>query len=83
VASAYGAAGSLVIILLWVYYSAQILFFGAEFTQVYANKYGSGVVPTENAVPLSEEPRARQRTPRPADGEARVRGNNQQTEASP
>ena len=41
VASAYGAAGSLVILLLWVYYSAQILFFGAEFTQVYANRHGS------------------------------------------
>lgn len=40
-ASAYGAAGSLVLILLWVYYSAQILFFGAEFTQVYANYCGS------------------------------------------
>jgi membrane protein len=41
VASTYGAAGSLVVILLWVYYSAQIFFFGAEFTHVYANKYGS------------------------------------------
>jgi membrane protein len=35
VASAYGAAGSLVVILIWIYYSAQILFFGAEFTKVY------------------------------------------------
>lgn len=41
VGSAYGAAGSLVVILVWVYYSAQIFFFGAEFTQVYANKFGS------------------------------------------
>jgi membrane protein len=41
VGSAYGAAGSLVIILVWVYWSAQILFFGAEFTQVYARKHGS------------------------------------------
>lgn len=41
VGSAYGAAGSLVIILIWVYWSAQILFFGAEFTQVYARKHGS------------------------------------------
>jgi membrane protein len=39
-ASTYGAAGSLVVILLWIYYSAQILFFGAELTQVYANQYG-------------------------------------------
>lgn len=48
-ASAYGAAGSLVILLLWVFYSAQILFFGAEFTQVYANRYGQHVRPTGNA----------------------------------
>ena len=41
VASAYGAAGSLVILLIWVYYSAQIFFMGAEFTQVFANRYGS------------------------------------------
>jgi membrane protein len=41
VGSAYGAAGSLVVLLLWVYYSAQILLFGAEFTQVYARERGS------------------------------------------
>jgi membrane protein len=40
VASAYGAAGSLVVILLWVYYSALIIFLGAEFTQVYARRFG-------------------------------------------
>jgi membrane protein len=40
-ASSYGAAGSLVIILVWVYYSTQILLFGAEFTEVYAKDYGS------------------------------------------
>jgi hypothetical protein len=39
--STYGAAGSLVIVLVWVYYSAQIFFFGAEFTQVYACEHGS------------------------------------------
>ena len=38
--TAYGAAGSVVLILLWVYYSAQILFFGAEITKVYANRFG-------------------------------------------
>jgi uncharacterized BrkB/YihY/UPF0761 family membrane protein len=42
--SAYGAAGSLAILLAWVYYSAQVFFLGAEFTQVYANKYGSRLV---------------------------------------
>lgn len=41
IASTYGAAGSLVILLLWVYYSAQIFFFGAEFTQAYAQTFGS------------------------------------------
>jgi membrane protein len=41
VGSAYGAAGSLVLLLVWIYYSAQILFFGAEFTQVYARHHGS------------------------------------------
>ncbi|MDI6854981.1 MAG: YihY/virulence factor BrkB family protein [Deltaproteobacteria bacterium] len=43
--SVYGAAGSLVVILLWVYYSAQIIFIGAEFTQVYARRYGSAIEP--------------------------------------
>ena len=50
VSSAYGAAGSLVILLLWVYYSAQILFFGAEFTQVYANRFGKKLEPAPNAM---------------------------------
>ena len=50
VASTYGAAGSLVVLLLWVYYSAQILFFGAEFTQVYAKEEGSRIVPSKDAV---------------------------------
>ncbi|NLG96645.1 MAG: YihY/virulence factor BrkB family protein [Chloroflexi bacterium] len=58
--SAYGAAGSLVILLLWVYYSAQILFFGAEFTQVYSRRYGRELKPSEHAVRVTEEERARQ-----------------------
>lgn len=49
VGSAYGAAGSLVIILVWIYYSAQILLFGAEFTQVHANRVGARIVPADNA----------------------------------
>jgi membrane protein len=48
-ASSYGVAGSFVVLLVWVYYSAQILFLGAEITQVYANRYGSRIVPTANA----------------------------------
>ena len=49
-ASAYGAASSLITLLLWVYYSAQILLFGAEFTQVYASEAGRGVKPDKYAV---------------------------------
>lgn len=41
--SAYGAAGSLVVLLLWVYYSAQLFFLGAEFTKVYTRNFGSGL----------------------------------------
>ena len=41
--STYGAAGSLIVLLLWIYYSAQILLFGAEFTQVYGRRFGSGI----------------------------------------
>jgi membrane protein len=48
--SAYGAASSLITLLLWIYYAAQILLFGAEFTQVYANTYGTRVEPMEHAV---------------------------------
>jgi membrane protein len=54
VSSTYGAAGSLVTVLLWVYYSSLIFFLGAEFTQVYAKRYGSGVAPSENAAPIGE-----------------------------
>jgi membrane protein len=50
VGSAYGAAGSLVVLLVWIYYSAQIFLLGAEFTQVYARRYGSRIVPDDNAV---------------------------------
>jgi membrane protein len=49
-ASAFGAAGSLVVLLFWVYYSAQISFLGAEFTQVYARRYGPGIRPKQHAV---------------------------------
>jgi membrane protein len=62
--SAYGAAGSLVIILAWVFYSAQILFFGAEFTQVYARRYGSQIVPDDHAESVTEQARAKQGMPR-------------------
>ncbi|MDT8307827.1 MAG: YihY/virulence factor BrkB family protein [Anaerolineae bacterium] len=48
--SAFGAAGSLIVLLLWVYYSAQIFLLGAEFTKVYATRYGSHLVPEEDAI---------------------------------
>ena len=51
--SAYGAASALITTLVWVYYSGQILLFGAEFTQVYATRYGSQVVPDEHAVKVA------------------------------
>ena len=48
-ASTYGAAGSLAILLIWIYYSAQIVFFGAEFAYVLTVRYGRGIVPSSNA----------------------------------
>jgi membrane protein len=61
--SAYGAAGSLITVLLWVYYSSLIVFLGAEFTQVYASQYGSGVVPAETAEPISAAREKRESPP--------------------
>jgi membrane protein len=48
--SAYGAAGSIIVILIWIYYTAAILYIGAEFTQVYAEASGSVIQPAEYAV---------------------------------
>jgi membrane protein len=53
--SAYGPASSLITLLLWVYYSSQILLFGAEFTQVYADRAGRGVKPDEYAVRVEQK----------------------------
>lgn len=47
--SSYGAAGTLIVFLLWVYYSALTMFFGAEVTQVWARRHGSGLVPSKHA----------------------------------
>ncbi len=55
--SAFGAAGSLVILLLWIYYSSMILLFGAEFTQVWAERRGKGIAPEEGALRLEEPKR--------------------------
>ena len=62
--STYGAAGSLVIILAWVYYSAQIIFLGAEFTQVYSKRYGSPIIPDKHAVSVADLERTRTRMER-------------------
>ncbi len=59
VASSFGAAGSVMIVLAWVYYSACILFFGAEITKLYSRKYGSGIVPNSRAVLVDDLLRAR------------------------
>ena len=48
--SPFGAAGSIIVILLWIYYTAIILYFGAEFTQAYAEKYDGGIEPSKYAV---------------------------------
>jgi membrane protein len=63
VGTTFGAAGSLAILLIWIYYSAQILFFGAEFTQVYANRYGSRIVPDPGMVKITEMERAEKGIP--------------------
>lgn len=55
VASVYGAAGSVIIILVWVYYSAIILYFGAEFTKVYSYKFGRKIKPNDYAVEIQKE----------------------------
>lgn len=57
VASTYGAAGSVVAFVVWVYYASQILFLGAEFTQVYARTLGKPIAPDAHAVRVSEPPR--------------------------
>lgn len=59
IASSFGAAGSVVIVLAWIYYSACILFFGAEITKGYARQFGSGIVPNSRAVLVDDLLRAR------------------------
>jgi membrane protein len=61
--SSYGAAGAVVLVLLWVYYGSCIIFFGAEFTQVYAKAMGEEIRPNEFAEPVTSEMRAQQGLP--------------------
>ncbi len=63
ITSAYGAASSLMVLLLWVYFSAQLLFLGAEFTRVYADRYGRQVHPARGAISFDEYFRIRQGIP--------------------
>ena len=53
--SAYGAAGSLAVVLIWVYYTSMVLLFGAEFTELWAERYGRGVVPERGAIAYEEQ----------------------------
>ncbi|POY34814.1 ribonuclease BN [Solitalea longa] len=55
ISNAYGAAGSLILTLLWVYYSAVILYFGAEFTQVYAQMFGKSLEPNDYAMWIEQQ----------------------------
>jgi membrane protein len=57
--SAFGAAGALALLLVWIYYSAVIVFLGAEFTQVWANRRGDGIRPSEGAVRVIERKETR------------------------
>ena len=54
IGSVYGAAGSLIIMLVWIYYSAQIVMYGAEFTKIFAIRYGGGIIPRSQAITLAE-----------------------------
>lgn len=60
VASSFGAAGALILILVWVYYSTTIFLLGAEFTKAYARRFGSGINPSKKACFVSESMRSEQ-----------------------
>lgn len=62
-ATRYGAAGAVLVLLLWVYYSGLVLLFGAELTQVYANRYGAQVRPAKTGEPLPQAVLERQAPP--------------------
>jgi membrane protein len=66
VGSSYGAVGSLAVLLIWLYYSAQIFLYGAELTKSYASHFGSRIVPAPNAEPMSAAQRAQEGIPESA-----------------
>jgi membrane protein len=70
ISSSFGSAASFVLVLVWIYYSAQILFLGAEFTQAYASMYGSRVIPAADAESTIADDRAQQGLDGPVLGKA-------------
>jgi len=62
-ASSYGAAGSVILVLLWIYYTSVILFSGAEFTRVHAEEMGTRIAPEGNVEPVTQEMRAKEGLP--------------------
>ena len=67
--SAYGAAGSLVVIVLWLYYASLIVLFGAEFTKIWAAAHGRDIKPEEGAVRVVTEQRRADSEPQPSRAE--------------
>ena len=72
VGEAYGGARSIVVLLVWVYFSAQIVFLGAEFTYAYHKVRGDRVLPADHAIPITAEARAEQGIPKPEEVKATV-----------
>jgi membrane protein len=68
---AFGAAGSLAIVLVWIYYSSMIVLFGAEFTEKWAVRFGSGIVPEKGAIRIAEDASAAGPKPAPRAAEER------------
>ncbi len=65
IASSFGAAGALILVLVWIYYSTTIFLLGAEFTKVYADRYGSGINPSSKACFVSARMRSEQGLAKP------------------
>jgi membrane protein len=61
--SSYGAAGSVVVILLWIYYASVIMFLGAEFTKAYATETGMAIQPDKYAVRVDEDANGKPKHP--------------------
>jgi membrane protein len=76
VGTTYGAAGSLVVMLLWIYYSAVILYFGAEFTEAYAVQFGNKIKPAKYAVKIEEVEMIKKYPPRQMKAPVRQKNKN-------